>query len=396
MRKSHKTLLLWMILILCFYALFQVFSESPGRSADFSTLLDRISADEVRSLTIEIGPHTATFRAELESGERVTSVGVLTGEVLQKLDDHGVPFRVTKGSDWSGLYTLGPMLFLAVIFIFFMRQLSRKTVTDDLKKAPIERIDESAPVVRFQDVAGCKGPKAELAELASHLRDPERLERAGVGLPKGVLIEGPTGTGKSRLARAFARETGRPTLYIHGSQFLDMFVGTGAARVRDLFDKAKQAAPSIIFIDDLDSFARRRGDAAGFQGGEREHALNQLLACLDQASADQNRVLLLATTNRADLLDEAVLRSGHIDRRIRVELPDESERLELARAFARSDPAIDLDALAKNSAGASGADLESILNDARLRASGRKLEVTDVTAALDQWKARHEPVTKSS
>ncbi|MBI2375779.1 MAG: AAA family ATPase [Deltaproteobacteria bacterium] len=387
--SPKKTLALWLVLVVMFVAIYQLLgSKSSEELVEFSSAIDMIDADGVQLASFAVGPSTCEIILELEGGRRVRTTGVFSDELVRHLNDHGVPFRVTRHDDaWGPVMTLVPMAFVALVFFLFMRQLSKGPKTDTLKKAPIERLHEQTPKLMFADVAGVRRAKAELAELAEALRTPERLGRAGAGLPKGVLIEGPPGTGKSRLARAFANELGRPVLAVPGSGFVDMFVGTGASRVRDLFDTAKKEAPCVILIDDFDAFARKRGDASGFQGGEREHALQQLLTCLDGSDAASNQVLLVATTNRPDLIDPAALRSGHVDRRVHVELPELSERTELVRHFAKRD-AIDADALATKTDGASGADLETILNDARLRAStrGGAIDAGVLEAAVQSWR----------
>jgi cell division protease FtsH len=241
----------------------------------------------------------------------------------------------------------------------------------------------------FDDVAGAEGAKTELREIVEFLKNPERVERLGGEAPKGVLLVGPPGTGKTLLARAVAGEAEAPFLSITGSDFMEMFVGVGASRVRDLFKDAKQAAPSIIFIDELDSIGRRRGAGLGGGHDEREQTLNQLLSELDGFEPNTS-VIAMAATNRPDILDPALLRPGRFDRRITVNLPTKQNRVKILEIHARNKPLaneVDLETIARSAAGFSGADLKNLLNEAALLAARKEKEVIeteDIEEARDK------------
>jgi cell division protease FtsH len=258
-----------------------------------------------------------------------------------------------------------------------------------MRKSRAKSYDPEKEGTTFDDVAGVQGAKSELREIIAFLRDPEQFQRLGGEMPKGVLLVGPPGTGKTLLARAVAGEADVPFLSITGSDFMEMFVGIGASRVRDLFEEAKKQAPGIIFIDELDSIGRRRGAGLGGGHDEREQTLNQLLAEMDGFEANKG-VIVMAATNRPDILDPALLRPGRFDRRITVDLPSKHDREAILCIHSRNKPLgpdVDLERIARGTPGFSGADLENLLNEAALLAARRgkeSIEQQDIEEARDK------------
>ncbi len=277
------------------------------------------------------------------------------------------------GSVWTILLNLVPILLLIAIGFAFARSVggqSQSMTSFGRSGAKLYR-KEPATAVTFNDVAGADGAKAELAEVIEFLRNPGRFRRVGASMPKGILLVGPPGTGKTLLARAVAGEAGVPFYSITGSDFMEMFVGVGASRVRDLFAEAKRTRPSIIFVDELDSIGRLRGAGIGGGHDEREQTLNQLLSEMDGFEPNGG-VIVMAATNRPDILDPALLRPGRFDRRVTIDLPTTSQRLAILRVHARNKPlapGLDLEEVARGTPGFSGADLENLLNEAALNAA---------------------------
>ena len=315
-------------------------------------------------------------------------------EAFPKLADNGT-FTVRSAYETSWWEAWGPtILWIAImgLMIFFLFRAfnsaggaNRQAM--DFNKSPARREDKSK--VRFDDVAGCDEEKAEMVELVEYLKDPQKFSKFGARLPKGVLLIGPPGTGKTLLAKAVAGEAEVPFYSISGSDFVEMFVGVGAGRVRDLFRKAKQTAPCLIFIDEIDAVGRQRGAGLGGGNDEREQTLNQLLVEMDGFESNKG-ILVIAATNREDVLDPALMRAGRFDRTITVNLPDKAGREAIFKVHARGktiDPSVDFGALAKRTVGFSGADIESILNDAAILAvRGNKpcIGLDDIDEAIDR------------
>ncbi|MDH5201831.1 MAG: ATP-dependent zinc metalloprotease FtsH, partial [Nitrospirota bacterium] len=291
---------------------------------------------------------------------------------------------------WNLLFSWGPIILLVVVWIFFMRQMQtggNKALS--FGKAKVRLVSEKSVKITFSDVAGIDEAKGEVQEIIDFLKDPQKFQKLGGKIPKGVLLVGAPGTGKTLLARAIAGEAGVPFFSISGSDFVEMFVGVGASRVRDLFDQAKKNAPCIIFIDEIDAVGRQRGAGLGGGHDEREQTLNQLLVEMDGFETNQG-IIILAATNRPDVLDPALLRPGRFDRQVVVPQPDVKGRLEILKVHTRSTPvdeSVNLEQIARGTPGFSGADLANLVNEAALlaaRKSKSKVEMSDFEAAKDK------------
>ncbi|MGK7311874.1 MAG: ATP-dependent zinc metalloprotease FtsH [Candidatus Longimicrobiales bacterium M2_2A_002] len=301
-------------------------------------------------------------------------------ELLTLLREQGVRVETRPTSDggwWTLLLWVAPILFLFGIgWLAYRRMQTRGQNILNIGESGAKLYDRTEEETTFDDVAGVESAKEELREVIEFLKDPTRFQELGAEVPKGVLMVGPPGSGKTLLARAVAGEADVPFFIITGSDFMEMFVGVGAKRVRDLFERAKDEAPAIIFIDELDSIGRQRGAGLGGGHDEREQTLNQLLSELDGFEPNES-VIVMAATNRPDILDEALLRPGRFDRRITVDLPTATERqaiLELHGKDKPLDPEVDLESVAKGTPGFSGADLENLLNEAALTAAREDAE----------------------
>jgi len=348
----------------------------------------KITGELVISATIQSNGQTLNFNNFVTY---LPSFG--DNELLNLLDTHHVKVitRPVQNFSWLQIIlTVGPFLFLIVIGYMFVRQMrNRGQDVFSIGKSRAKLYDHRQERTTFKDVAGIHGAKSELQEIIEFLRDPTRFERLGGEMPKGVLLVGPPGTGKTLLARAVAGEANVPFFSITGSDFMEMFVGVGASRVRDLFRDAKKSAPSIVFIDELDSIGRRRGTGLGGSHDEREQTLNQMLSEMDGFEPNTN-VIVMAATNRPDILDPALLRPGRFDRRITVDLPTARDREEILKIHSRNKPLaqdVDLSQVARGTPGLSGADLENLLNEAALLAARQgkdKMYSEDIDAAKDK------------
>ncbi|MCD6497839.1 MAG: ATP-dependent zinc metalloprotease FtsH [Deltaproteobacteria bacterium] len=393
MKQSHKTLVLWVVLIGIFVAVYYLFRTTPdeAKKVKFSTLTKTVATNpkSIKSLKFEGNDvHGCCI-----SGHKFKTHGLLSPELLDKLDKAGVSYDLAekKESIWpSLLISWLPILLLVLLFFFFMRQLQAgggKAMTFGKSKAKL--LSEGHDTVTFKDVAGIEEAKEEVEEIIDFLKDPKRFTRLGGRIPKGVLLMGPPGTGKTLLARAIAGEAGVPFFGISGSDFVEMFVGVGASRVRDLFEQGKKNAPCIIFIDEIDAVGRHRGAGLGGGHDEREQTLNQLLVEMDGFESNDG-VILIAATNRPDVLDPALLRPGRFDRRIMVPRPDVVGRLGILEVHTKKMPLAEdvaLNVIARGTPGFSGADLENLVNEAALlaaRSNGNVVAHEDFETAKDK------------
>jgi cell division protease FtsH len=382
-KQSHKTLLLWVLLIVMFLAIWQVLQPGERKQqVSFSEFLSWVHQGQVPDVRIK--DHEFSFTHVVDNKpQQMETLGPVADEALiQDLANNPLAkdgkFKIYFEKEdstpfWSStLVTLLPMLFIGIMFFLFMRQLQAgggKAMS--FGKAKARMLSDSQNKVTFADVAGIDEAKDEVEEIIAFLKDPKKFQRLGGRIPKGVLLIGPPGTGKTLLARAIAGEAGVPFFSISGSDFVEMFVGVGASRVRDLFEQGKKHAPCIIFIDEIDAVGRHRGAGLGGGHDEREQTLNQLLVEMDGFESNDG-VIIIAATNRPDVLDPAILRPGRFDRRITVPRPDVRGREEILRVHAKRTPLspdVDLEVLARGTPGFSGADLENLVNEAALLAA---------------------------
>lgn len=348
--------------------------------------MERVKSGQVEQITLtgsrlrlnmSDGTELSTTIDPSSSVEESLSYFGVTQDILA---DNGVELVVNDQSGWntfvSILFGVGPVLLLIWIFSRGFRQMQGgggNSIFGFGRSKAKNLNDADRPTVTFDDVAGVEEGKQELEEVVQFLREPEKFVQVGARIPKGVLMVGPPGTGKTLLARAVAGEAGVPFFHISGSEFVEMFVGVGASRVRDLFDKAKQAAPSIVFVDEIDAVGRQRGAGLGGGHDEREQTLNQILVEMDGFDNETN-VIVMAATNRADILDPALLRPGRFDRKVFVDLPDVKGREAILAVHARGKPVsseVSFSDVARLTAGFSGADLENLLNEAAIYAARR-------------------------
>jgi cell division protease FtsH len=394
LRQSYKTALLWVFLLVMFIALWKLFEQKARdeKVLDWTSFNNRAKSGEVLSVTIKDQEYTGKLR---DGGSfRVVGPMDLSGGNADKLLQQGVNVQFEKpeqNSLWvTVLLQYLPLVFVFLLIFFFMRQLQSgggKAMSFGKSKAKL--MTEHHNKITFADVAGIDESRDELEEIISFLKDPKKFTRLGGRIPKGVLLMGPPGTGKTLLARAVAGEAGVPFFSISGSDFVEMFVGVGASRVRDLFEQGKKNAPCIIFIDEIDAVGRHRGAGLGGGHDEREQTLNQLLVEMDGFESNEG-VILIAATNRPDVLDPALQRPGRFDRRIVVPRPDLNGRLGIIKVHTKKtplDPTVDLTQIARGTPGFSGADIENLVNEAALYAARRnkeKVSIDDFEYAKDK------------
>ena len=374
MNQFSRNLLLWLVLGLLFMLLFQIFSKpeetEPERVySEFSTALER---GEISEVTIQGKEITGRYK----DGDSFRTYDPGDTDLVSRLraQDVKIEGQPEEGDPWYVILLVQwfPMLLLIGVWIFFMRQMQvggGKAMSFGKSRARL--LNEAQEKNTFKDVAGVQEAKEELEEIIAFLKDPKKFTKLGGRIPKGVLLVGPPGTGKTLLARAIAGEAGVPFFSISGSDFVEMFVGVGASRVRDLFVQGKKNAPCIVFIDEIDAVGRQRGAGLGGGHDEREQTLNQLLVEMDGFESNEG-VILIAATNRADVLDPALLRPGRFDRRVVVPRPDVKGREGIIRVHMQRVPVADdveVEVLAKGTPGFSGADLENLVNEAALLAA---------------------------
>ncbi|MBK18723.1 MAG: cell division protein FtsH [Rhodospirillaceae bacterium] len=379
MNNFGKNIALWLIVGLLLVALFNLFQQPGGRTGQvgipFSDFLAEVNNGQVREVTIK-GNNINGFYTD---GRGFETYAPNDPNLVERLTKRGVVIKAMPSDDGSPsllgiLISWFPMLLLIGVWIFFMRQMQGgggKAM--GFGKSRARMLTEQAGRVTFEDVAGIDESKTELEEVVEFLRDPQKFQRLGGKIPKGVLLVGPPGTGKTLLARAIAGEANVPFFTISGSDFVEMFVGVGASRVRDMFEQGKKNAPCIIFIDEIDAVGRHRGAGLGGGNDEREQTLNQLLVEMDGFETNEG-VILIAATNRPDVLDPALLRPGRFDRQVVVPNPDILGREKILKVHMRKVPlAPDVDArvIARGTPGFSGADLANLVNEAALMAARR-------------------------
>lgn len=384
-------------------AVISLFSMNPGSSSqelDYNTLQDVLVNQDVTQASLSVGSNVTTIKGVYENnGQKVTfssKVPSTSDEIAKVMTDLSSARVSVVDADASNAFLDTLLSFLPVVLMFGVTiwMVNRMAGAGSANKQAFDFSKSRARLegkvkVRFSDVAGCDEEKAEMAEIIDYLKYPKKFERMGARIPKGILLSGHPGTGKTLLAKAVAGEANVPFYSISGSDFVEMFVGVGASRVRDMFKKAKETAPCIIFIDEIDAVGRQRG--AGFGGGhdEREQTLNQLLVEMD-GMEDNTGVVVIAATNRPDVLDPALLRAGRFDRQITVSLPDRKGRTAILKVHARNKHFandIDLDALAKRTPGFSGADLENVLNESAILAVRENLNeigMKQIDEAIDR------------
>jgi cell division protease FtsH len=378
-KQQTKTLLVWLGLIVAVLALANLFNTSQNvKTISYAQFVDRIENEwhTLQNTTLEIEVHASHVEIGYElDGNQYQVTGPVTEELYKKLGEKGLDYKIDPEDD-SGLLQFAimglPMILIVIIMIMFMRQMQAgggKAMSFGKSKARL--LTEHHGKVTFKDVAGIDEAREEVEEIIDFLRDTRKYMRVGGRIPKGVLLMGPPGTGKTLLARAIAGEAGVSFFSISGSDFVEMFVGVGASRVRDLFEQGKKNAPCIIFIDEIDAVGRHRGAGLGGGHDEREQTLNQLLVEMDGFESNDG-VILVAATNRPDVLDPALLRPGRFDRRIIVGLPDVRGRESILKVHTRKVPMhdnVELGIIARGTPGFSGADLENLVNEAALAAA---------------------------
>ncbi len=382
MKQSHKTFIFWVILFGLLITVAQMVSSSPnkGDKIEFSEFVKRVESGEITSLTIK----NRNFEGILKNGTKFYFYGPQDGEDIRAmLKQHNVKFEykeVEENSFWQTLLISWlPMILLFVLFFFFIRQLQSgggKAMSFGKSRA---KLANDKIKVTFKDVAGVDEAKEELTEIVDFLKEPKKFTRLGGKIPKGVLLTGPPGTGKTLLARAVAGEAGVPFFSVSGSDFVEMFVGVGASRVRDLFEQGKKNAPCIIFVDEIDAVGRQRGAGLGGGHDEREQTLNQLLVEMDGFEGNEG-IILIAATNRPDVLDPALLRPGRFDRQVIVPHPDVRGRKMILEIHSAKKPVaenVDFNVIAKGTPGFSGADLANLVNEAALFAA--RESATEIT-----------------
>lgn len=394
MNNLVKNIVIWLVIALVLMTVFNQFSTRQTAQApmEYSQFIEEVKSGRIAKVTIE----GRTIKGTKADGRRFTTYTPSDPWMVSDLLKAGVIIDAKPEEEPSLLMNIFvswfPMLLLVGVWIFFMRQMQgggRSGGAFSFGKSKARMLDENTNQVTFADVAGCEEAKEEVSELVDFLRDPSKFQKLGGRIPRGVLMSGNPGTGKTLLARAIAGEAKVPFFSISGSDFVEMFVGVGAARVRDMFEQAKKHAPCIIFIDEIDAVGRQRGAGLGGGNDEREQTLNQLLVEMDGFEGSAG-VIVIAATNRPDVLDPALLRPGRFDRQVTVPLPDIRGREQILNVHMRKVPIapdVRADIIARGSPGMSGADLANLVNEAALfaaRSNKRLVDMDDFERAKDK------------
>ncbi|MBS7350627.1 MAG: ATP-dependent zinc metalloprotease FtsH, partial [Comamonas sp.] len=389
----------WAVIAMVLFTVFKQFDTRSGVGPGYigySDFLNEVNNNRIRSATIQEGPGGTEIVAFTTDDRRVrTTATYLDRGLVGDLVSNNVKFDVKPREEGSFLVSLllswGPMLLLIGVWVYFMRQMQGggKGGAFSFGKSKARMLDEENNTVTFADVAGCDEAKEEVKEVVDFLKDPSKFNKLGGRIPRGLLLVGPPGTGKTLLAKSIAGEAKVPFFSISGSDFVEMFVGVGAARVRDMFENAKKNSPCIIFIDEIDAVGRQRGAGMGGGNDEREQTLNQMLVEMDGFETNQG-VIVVAATNRPDILDAALLRPGRFDRQVYVTLPDIRGREQILAVHMRKIPAgqdVNPSVIARGTPGMSGADLANLCNEAALmaaRRNARMVEMQDFEKAKDK------------
>lgn len=371
MNKFFKNVLFYLLIIMVIIWMFDLYGEKNSKPADISytSFMQHVQQDEIKQVTIVDN----VISGKLKDGKEFSTVAPNDSKLVEKLEAKKVDIKaeLPPQPPWwmSILSSILPMLIIVGLWFMLMNQGGAgggKVM--NFGKSRARRYDEEKLKITFKDVAGAEEAKQELEEVVEFLKHPQKYNDLGAKIPKGVLLYGPPGTGKTLLAKAVAGEAGVPFFSISGSDFVEMFVGVGASRVRDLFDQAKKSAPCIVFIDEIDAVGRQRGAGLGGGHDEREQTLNQLLVEMDGFSANEG-IIMIAATNRPDILDPALLRPGRFDRQIVVDCPDIKGRTEILKVHVKGKPIgpdVNLDVIAQRTPGFTGADLSNLVNEAAL------------------------------
>jgi cell division protease FtsH len=392
-----KNIILWIVIAMVLMSVFNNFGHQSARgdgTLSYSQFIAAVKAGQVQHVVIE----DHTVKGQLLSGDKFKTYAPEDPHLVDDLLANDVEIRAQPPEEPSVLMTLlmsfGPIILLIAVWVFFMRQMQGggaggRGGAMGFGKSKARMLDHEQNKVTFVDVAGCDEAKEEVAEMVDFLRDPAKYQRLGGNVPRGALMIGPPGTGKTLLARAIAGEARVPFFTISGSDFVEMFVGVGASRVRDMFEQAKKHAPCIIFIDEIDAVGRSRGAGLGGGNDEREQTLNQLLVEMDGFEGNEG-IIVIAATNRADVLDSALMRPGRFDRQVHVGLPDIRGREQILNVHMRKVPAADdveIKYIAQGTPGFSGADLANLVNEAALfaaRENKRLVSMIDLEKAKDK------------
>lgn len=396
-----KNVIISVLILVVFGAFLSLYSADLNQKEEIGlgTMIEKIEQGEVKSIEVK---NQQELEITLNDDSVVYSRKEPSESLSTLLDNYGVDKSVlnavsidvkntTSGAAyWAGalLPIMIPVLLIGAILFFMMRQVqggNNRAMMFGQSKAKQMNPGETKNRILFADVAGSKEPKEELKEVVEFLKQPKKFQALGAKVPRGVLLMGPPGTGKTLLARAVAGEANVPFFHISGSEFVEMFVGVGASRVRDLFRKAQKAAPAIVFIDEIDAVGRQRGTGLGGSHDEREQTLNQILVQMDGFDNDTN-VIVIAATNRPDVLDPALLRPGRFDRRVTIDLPDIKERAAILKTHAKNKPieeVVNLRTIAERTPGFSGADLESVLNESAILAARQDKKKVDERMIID-------------